>query len=309
MHLAEGTLPLAHAAAWTAVAIPLLSWSLAGERRATLDAPRSPLVAGATSLLFAATLLPLPVPVVGATSHVCLTPVLALLLGPRRLVWPTFFVLLLQALFFAHGGLTTLGANTVTLGVVGPLVAVLLAAIGRALGLPPLWVVGGVCGLADLAVYLMDAGILAAALPTPSPSRTFGLVAAGFAPVQLPLAVLEGMFSLGLVRTLQRRRPDLLPAWLEPNARAGGSGGAPLVSLGLALVLAGTSGGCGYEGIDGTVFGAVAPQAGLAPTAPLLDASEGEVGLAMTILVLFTFGFAAGRSYERVLGGSHAPPR
>lgn len=309
MHLAEGTLPLAHAAAWTAVAIPLLSWSLAGERRVTQDAPRSPLVAGATSLLFAATLLPLPVPVVGATSHVCLTPVLALLLGPRRLVWPTFFVLLLQALFFAHGGLTTLGANTVTLGVVGPLAALILAAIGRALGLPPLWAVGVACGLAELAVYVMDAGILAAALPTPSPVRTFGLVAAGFAPVQVPLAVLEGVVSFGLVRTLQRRRPDLLPAWLQPHTHAGGAGGAQLVTLGLLFLAAGMSSGCGYEGIDGTVFGAIATEAGLAPTAPLLDGSEGEVGLAMTILVLFTFGFAAGRSYERVLGGAHAPPR
>ena len=32
---------------------------------------------GVVSLLFAATLLPLPVPVLGATSHICLTPVLA----------------------------------------------------------------------------------------------------------------------------------------------------------------------------------------------------------------------------------------
>ena len=36
----------------------------------------------------------------------------------------TFFVLLLQALFFAHGGLTTLGVNTLTLGVLGPIVTI-----------------------------------------------------------------------------------------------------------------------------------------------------------------------------------------
>ena len=29
-------------------------------------------------------------------------------------------VLLLQALFFAHGGITTLGVNTITLGLIGP---------------------------------------------------------------------------------------------------------------------------------------------------------------------------------------------
>jgi cobalt/nickel transport system permease protein len=309
MHLAEGTLPLAHAAAWTAVALPLLGWSLAGERSSSAEEPRSPLVGGATSLLFAATLLPLPVPVVGATSHVCLTPVLALLLGPRRVIWPTFFVLLLQALFFAHGGITTLGANTFTLGVVGPLAVVALAAGGRVLRLPSVWVVGIACGLADLAVYTMDAAMLAAALPAPSAVNTFGLVLAGFAPVQVPLAILEGIVSFGLVRTLQRRRPDLLPGWLRPEAGASGPDGGALVALALLLLATVTSSGCRYQGIDGTVFSAVATEAGQPATAPLLDASEGELGLAMTILVLFTCGFASGRTYERVLGGASAPSR
>jgi cobalt/nickel transport system permease protein len=309
MHLAEGTLPWVHAAAWTALALPLLGWSLAGEQPGSPEAPRSPLVGGATSLLFAATLLPLPVPVVGATSHVCLTPVLALLLGPRRVVWPTFFVLLLQAVFFAHGGITTLGANTVTLGVVGPLAAVVLAAIGPMLRMPAAWIAGVACGLADLVVYAVDAGILAAALPTPSPLHTFGVVAAGFAPVQVPLALLEGVISFGLVRVLQRRRPDLLPGWLRPETGAAGTGGAGLLPLAILLLATVPSSGCGYEGIDATVFGAVATEAGQPVTAPLLDASEGELGLATTILVLFTCGFACGRTYERVLGGTSAPSR
>ena len=82
---------------------------------------------GVTSLLFAATLLPLPMPVVGATSHICRTPALALVVAARRMVWSTFFVLLLQAVFFAHGGLTTLGINTLTLGLLGPVTPALAA--------------------------------------------------------------------------------------------------------------------------------------------------------------------------------------
>ena len=91
---------------WTTAAVPVLIWSIRGEQVERRKDPHSSVVMAAiTSVLFAATLLPLPVPVVGATSHICLTPLFALLVGVRRMVWPTFFILLLQALFFAHGGL------------------------------------------------------------------------------------------------------------------------------------------------------------------------------------------------------------
>ena len=101
MHLAEGMLPIGQVIGWSAVAAPVLIWSIRGEQLARREKPSSSvLMASATSLLFAATLLPLPVPIVGATSHICLTPLLALIVGVRRIVWPTFFVLLLQAFFF-----------------------------------------------------------------------------------------------------------------------------------------------------------------------------------------------------------------
>ena len=135
MHLAEGTLPLDQALGWSLTAAPILVWSILGERgnQQEPDTP-APLMGGVVSLLFAATLLPLPVPVVGATSHICLTPVLALVVGLRRIIWPTFFVLLLQAVFFAHGGLTTLGINTLTLGALGPLVTAGLWTLFKRMG-------------------------------------------------------------------------------------------------------------------------------------------------------------------------------
>jgi cobalt/nickel transport system permease protein len=307
MHLAEGTLPLTHALAWTAVAAPALAWSVRAELRAQREDPSSRLLmAGATSLLFAVTLLPLPVPVVGATSHICLTPFLALLVGVRRVVWPTFFVLLLQALFFAHGGLTTLGVNTVTLGLVGPVVAVGTLSLLRRIGLRGPLGVALTCGLAGIFVYLADALVLAAALADAAPPwATFWTVVLGFAPVQVPLAVLEAAVSATMVRTLAVRRPELL----SPSLRAAAAGALPaLLVLVAAMGVFGAT-GCAYEGIDGSVFGAVAESGGRAPTDSLADLSQGELGLAMTIVVLFTLGFVAGRVWERLLGGRGALPR
>ena len=65
MHLAEGVLPLSQAIAWSALAAPTVFWSLREEQRTRRNTPSSSVImAGATSLLFAGTLLPLPVPVV-----------------------------------------------------------------------------------------------------------------------------------------------------------------------------------------------------------------------------------------------------
>ena len=307
MHLTEGVLPLSQAVAWSALAAPAVYWSLRCEQRTRRSTPWSSVImAGATSLLFAGTLLPIPVPVVGATSHICLTPVLALVVGVRRIVWPTFFVLLLQAVFFAHGGLTTLGVNLLTLGLLGPLTATGLWALLRRLGVGGALGLALACGAGGLSVYVADAVVLAVALSDmTAPATTFGAVLLGFAPVQIPLAVLEAVVSVGIVRLLATRRPDLLPN----STRSLRTVSAPLAPAMLVLLATGLS-GCGYEGIDGSVFGATAGAAGRPPTESIFDLSQGEIGLAMSILILFGLGFIAGRSWEQVLGGRRdAPPR
>ncbi|MEL6345834.1 MAG: energy-coupling factor ABC transporter permease [Myxococcota bacterium] len=306
MHLAEGMLPLNQAIVWSALAAPAVLWSLRGEQQVRDTPSSSVIMAGATSLLFAGTLLPLPVPVVGATSHICLTPVLSLIVGVRRIVWPTFFVLLLQAVFFAHGGLTTLGSNTLTLGLLGPLTTAGLWAVFHRIGFNGALGLAVACGVGGLSVYVADAVVLAMALSdVTAPATTFGAVLLGFAPVQVPLSVLEAIASVGIVRLLATRRPDLLPKALR-TFRAGPIRDTSIVGL---LLMIGLS-GCAYEGIDGTVFGATAEGAGRPPTESIVDLSQGEMGLAMTILILFGLGFLAGRSWERLFGGEHgALPR
>ena len=307
MHLSEGILPLEQAIAWSAVSVPVVIWSLRGELKARREDPSSSAVmAATTSLLFACTLLPLPVPVLGATSHICLSPVLALMLGVRRIVWPTFFVLLLQAVFFAHGGITTLGINTLSLGLLGPLVTVGLWRLIQRMGLGGAAGLAVTCAIGGLSVYLADALVLAVALASVAePTTTFGVVLLGFAPVQVPLSVLEGVVAVYFIRLLATRRPDLLP---EP-LRALRPAGSIQASVVIALLAVGLS-GCEYEGIDGTVFGASAESAGRPPTDSIVDLSQGELGLAMTILILFGLGFIAGRSWERLLGAqNNALPR
>ena len=307
MHLTEGMLPLPQAVGWAAVSAPLVIWSVREEQQARQATTTSSIVmAGATSLLFAATLLPIPVPVLGASSHICLTPVLALVVGLRRIVWPSFLVLLLHAIFFAHGGITTLGINTLTLGVLGPLAAIGTWTLLRRLGVSSTLGLALACGAGDLSVYVLDAAVLAVALAdVAAPMTTFTGVLLGFAPVQLPLAVLEAIVSVGIVRLIATRRADLLPRPLQALRGVPALGAATSV-----LLLSVLTCGCGGEGIDATIFGETARAAGRPPTDSIIDLSQGETGLSMSILILFALGFVAGRSWERLGRGERdALPR
>jgi cobalt/nickel transport system permease protein len=305
MHLAEGILPALQALAWFGASAPFVVHSA---RKLQRDRTRRPLVGVATALTFAVTLFPIPVPGLGATSHMCATPFLALLLGPSVMALPVTLSLLVQAVLFAHGGLSTLGANVFTLGVAGPWVAWALARGFRRLGLGAPLAVGLACALGAVAVYGLDAVMLGLALRGAQPFGHWVKVALlGFAPVQTPLLVLEGVLSALLLVALARRREELVPAWLRP----GPSAALPAL-LGLALLAqpqtgpalppAGTAqpqaASAPLAGLDETVIEQSARNAGRRPR-PLVDLTEGEGGLALFMAGGLVAGFILGRHWER----------
>ena len=309
MHIAEGVLPLTHCAAWGTLAAPFLVDGAARTSPPQQEEAthQRTLASMAGALIFAVTLFPIPVPVAGATSHLCATPVLALLLGRRTLALPVLASLLIQALFFAHGGLTPLGANWLTLGLVGPLVAIATARGLRALRLPMPLAAGLACGLADIAVYVADAGILGLGLRGERPfSHWFATVALGFAPVQVPLAILEGLMSAYLVRALSTRRPALLPAWLR-------AAGPALAAGTLAVVLLFTPRPAHAEplrGLDDAVIGDTAASAGRPPRAAGLPLGP-ELSISALLFCGFGAGLVVGRGWGRLAasepGGVDAP--
>ena len=289
MHLGEGILPATQALAWSAASAPFVLHSFRTLQR---DRALRPLMGVATALTFAVTLFPIPVPGLGATSHMCATPFLALLLGPSAMALPVTLSLLMQALLFAHGGLSTLGANVFTLGIAGPWVAWSLAKGFRRLGLGSLLSTGLACALGAVTVYGLDAIMLGLALRGAQPFSHWVKVALlGFAPVQAPLLVLEGVLSALLLRALARRREELVPAWLRPNRSA-----ALTALLGLALLVQAPS--SGMTGLDEKVIEQSARDAGRHPK-PLMDLTEGEVGLALFMAGGLVAGFVLGRNWEQ----------
>ena len=123
MHIAEGYLPAGFCLAWGAVCLPFVAWGLIKIRRLARG-QRSVLVILAMAGAFAFVLSALKIPSVsGSSSHPTGTGLGAILFGPAPMTVLGLIVLVFQALLLAHGGLTTLGANTFSMAVAGPLVS------------------------------------------------------------------------------------------------------------------------------------------------------------------------------------------
>jgi cobalt/nickel transport system permease protein len=203
MHIMEGFLPPLWAAIWFAVAIPF--WVIGVRQIAKLIAekPETRLllgVAGAFSFVLSALKIP---SVTGSSSHPSGAGLGAILFGPFVMSVLGGIVLLFQALLLAHGGLTTLGANTVSMGIVGPLVA---WAIWKVLqGRAPLWLtVFLAAATANVTAYTMTSLQLALAYPDPvggfaASFAEFGMI---FAVTQIPLAISEGILTVIIMNAL-----------------------------------------------------------------------------------------------------------
>jgi cobalt/nickel transport system permease protein len=212
MHISEGLLPFDWAAIWFAVAIPFVGYGLYRlKKMAEVDLSFKPLVGLMAAVVFIISCMPIPVPTAGTCSHPCGTGISSILLGPAISILIAAAALLIQALFLSHGGLSTWGANIVSMGVLGSFAGYGTFRALRALRVN-MWVAGFFAGLfADWATYLGTSIMLAAGIKGTDPFMPiFIKIAISFIPTQLPLGILEGEMTAGVVVLLAKKRPDLL---------------------------------------------------------------------------------------------------
>lgn len=204
MHIMEGYLPPLHAAAWTAVAAPFVVHGCRKVVRTLREEPEARLLLGASGA-FCFLLSSLKIPsVAGSSSHPTGVGLGALLVGPPVMAVLGGIVLLFQALFLAHGGLTTLGANLLSMGVAGPWVAWWSLHAVRGMGGSRRAGVFAAATLGSLATYVVASVQLALAYPDPlhgvvGSALTFGGI---FALTQVPISLVEGMLTVVAVEAL-----------------------------------------------------------------------------------------------------------
>lgn len=212
MHIMEGYLPAGYCIAWGVICLPFLAagfFSL--KKKLNEDRRIITLIAMSGAFIFVISSLKIP-SVTGSCSHMTGTGLGAILFGPAAVSILGIIVLIFQAVLLAHGGLTTLGANTFSMAVAGPLVSFGIYKLCGKCGVNRKVSVFLAAFLGDLFTYCVTSIQLALAYP----SEAGGVAASAvkflgvFAPTQLPLAVIEGLLTVVIVIGLETyAKPEL----------------------------------------------------------------------------------------------------
>ena len=115
MHMADALLSPAVGGAMCALSAGTIAYCSSKVRK-ELDDSKVPLMGVLGAFIFAAQMINFTIPVTGSSGHLGGGLILAILLGPYAAFLTIASVLVVQALFFADGGLLALGCNIFNLG-------------------------------------------------------------------------------------------------------------------------------------------------------------------------------------------------
>ncbi len=210
MHMADALLSPAVGGAMWAVTAGLTAYS-AKKLKETPDDSRVPLMGVLGAFVFAAQMINFSIPATGSSGHLGGGMILAILLGPHAAFLTLASVLVVQALFFADGGLLALGCNIFNMGfftcffaypfiykkIAGAgasrktifIAAALSAVIGLQLGAFSVVLETAASGISEL------------------PFRTFVLL---MQPIHLAIGVVEGFVTAAVVLFVRQARPEVL---------------------------------------------------------------------------------------------------
>lgn len=209
----EGFLPHPWWEIWFIISIPIIIYGIYRLSKIAKNLPEAkPLLALMGAFVFVLSALKLP-SVTGSCSHPTGTGLSAVIVGPGITSVLSLIVLVFQALLLAHGGLTTLGANVFSMGIMGPAVAYGMWRICKKANAPNNIGIFLAAFLGDLLTYVTTSVQLALAFPTSAGLLDAFLKFGGiFAATQIPLAIGEGILAVMLFDFLAKYKGQLLAA-------------------------------------------------------------------------------------------------
>lgn len=212
MHIMEGFLPAKWCISWGAACIPFIIVGFFSIKKKISINPRiKMLIAMAGAFTFVLSALKIP-SLTGSCSHPTGVGLGAILFGPTVMSVIGLIVLIFQAVLLAHGGITTLGANTFSMAVIGPLVSFTLYKLLKKAKISTSIAIFVSAMFGDLMTYSMTSLELALAFP----DTTGGVIASLikfmgiFAVTQVPLAISEGILTVIIFNLLNNYSKDEL---------------------------------------------------------------------------------------------------
>jgi len=206
MHIPDGFIPLSQCILYWAIALVFITLSLRWARR-DMDEERIPLVAVVAAGIFAIQSFNLPVGL-GTTGHLVGGALAAIVLGsPYAAIFIMTLVLIAQGILFGDGGITTMGANILNMGVIGGFVGYYTYR-GFMGGTKSLNLSGFAAAWAACLIPALSAAVEMALAGT-FPLRE-GLIAMGL--YHTLIGVIEGGITVVAIRLIASARPDILEA-------------------------------------------------------------------------------------------------
>jgi cobalt/nickel transport system permease protein len=215
MHMADALIsPAVGGTMWAASAGTIAYCS--GKVRREMDDSKIPLMGVLGAFIFAAQMINFAIPVTGSSGHIGGGLILAVLLGPYAAFLTIASVLMVQALFFADGGLLALGCNIFNLGFFPAFIAY-----------PFIYkkIIGGQPSAAKISVASITAAIVAlqmgafgVVLETVASgvsSLPFSTFVAIMQPIHLAIGIVEGLVTASVVSFVYKARPEIMHSTLQ----------------------------------------------------------------------------------------------
>ncbi len=224
MHMADALVSPAVGGAMWAASAGLIGYC-SKKVKTDVDERKIPLMGVLGAFIFAAQMINFAIPGTGASGHIGGGMILAILLGPYAAFLTMASILIIQALFFADGGLLSLGCNIFNLGffpcfiayplcfrkIVGdePSKSLFLFAVTLAT------VIGLQLGSLGVVLQTVLSGI------AELPFKTFILL---MQPIHLAIGLVEGLVAVGVVLFIWKARPEIIATAKTGSSEAGYSG-------------------------------------------------------------------------------------
>ena len=204
MHIPDAFLPLPHAVLYWAIACVFIVLALRWSRNGMSD-ENVPFIAVLSAGIFAIQAFNLPVGM-GTSGHLIGGALAAIVLGsPYAGIFVLTIVVILQGVIFGDGGITSMGANIINMGVIGGFVGyygyIGVKKISNQVYLSVGIAAWAACFIAALACALEMA--LAGTFPLVP-----GMIAMGL--YHAVIGVIEGVITAGALFLIMQARPDIL---------------------------------------------------------------------------------------------------
>lgn len=234
MHMADALIsPVVGGTMWAATA-GITACSIK-KVQTGLDEQKIPLMGVMGAFIFAMQMINFTIPGTGSSGHLGGGMLLAILLGPHAGFITMASILVIQALFFADGGLLSLGCNILNLGfytcfIAFPLVYKRIMQKGHSLSR----IFTGTMLSAIIGLQLGSFSVVLQTLLSGKTNLPFGTFVLLMQPIHLAIGVVEGLVTSAVVGFIWNTRPEIIKK--AESGEALGSISIKRVLIGFSIV-------------------------------------------------------------------------